>query len=210
MVGRSVALVAGPSEGSELAVEVGHDFVPMHLGEHRRGGDRGALLVPFTTSWSRSDRVTEFAAARRRQGRRPGVPQEIEGSVDQRVGRPRARRPSIARVAATASARRSPHASISAALTDPSDQSAAHALERLDERLRRGGVRNFESSRSPGGWRRNASATTAPTVSGPARAPRPTSSMPTTTSPRASSGRSKASRSTVDGHHSRVVSVGAP
>ena len=102
---------------------------------------------------------------------------------------------SRARRAARRSAADMPSASHSSCVTTPSDQASHHAAMRSNESSRSRSVSSFESRMRYG--RRSFGATAAPITSGPAHAPRPTSSMPTTTaSPAAHSSRS-------------VVSVGA-
>ncbi len=88
--------------------------------------------------------------------------------------------PSMARRAASFCAADMPRWSHSSWLTEPTDQATHHSVKRSNSASRSRSLSSFES-RTPL-TRVSRGRIAAPTDSGPAQAPRPTSSMPTTTS----------------------------
>ena len=73
-----------------------------------------------------------------------------------------------------------PWRSISSGSACPTACAVAQRRNRGTSACRAAGVRSFESRTPDGAARTEASMTTTPTVTGPARAPRPTSSIPAT------------------------------
>src|SRR5665213_670096 len=190
---RSVTLVARPSVVSEVAIQINHQSVPSNLREHRRGRDRRAAPVALHERGGVHGSVRKFRwrlDSERDVHRRA---QQIERPVNQCDARSNTKR--VERSSRGDGQREAQsQASISLALTEPKDQSAAHSMSGSSNASRWSGVKSFESFNDSGGAHAFVS-TTAPTSTGPATAPRPTSSIPTTISPWSNHARSWTSKS---------------
>ena len=170
--GRGVALVPLEAVGREVLRLLAHEPVPHDLGQHRGRGDRRALGVAVDDGPHQARRRGLRDGAADRPGRRPGGP------------RGRSPSPARARRAATREASVMPHSSHSAGVACPTDHAWHHAPTASKISSRRASLSILES-RSQGGMERSwtrGRTTATPTVSGPAQAPRPTSSRPATDS----------------------------
>ena len=140
------------------------------------------MLAAATLAQSRSaeTRSSTIGAGRSAVAR---APERTSTSPSSRIASISSARLSSARRAARVSAGMMPTSSISAGLAQPTDAPAALARIGSTRASRRRAVSFLESltpSGSSGGRPSMISTAQAPTATGPARAPRPTSSMPTT------------------------------
>ena len=160
------------------------------------------VASPRTTGrQSRSAKASGGGAGASKRARQRSA-QQIQRSVHEAQVGPGARA-SRARVAATASAVRRPHSSISCGAGPPQGPRGGPAVERGLPGPRAAPAERLGVGRGRRGRCAARVSTTAPTASGPASAPRPTSSTPTTTRPSRKGG-------ALRGHQVRRTRVTSP
>ena len=159
-----------------ISVQIGHDRVAFHLGDHAGRRHRRAAPVRL------DDRDDPGNPA---LGPRDDLEQRSDGADNQSWDPSRSTRSTgstaaKARSAARRSAAVRPNESISPAVACPTADSAVQRGTRGPSRSRAAGVSSLESRSPVGAVRVRAMMTATPTLTGPATAPRPTSSMPAT------------------------------